>query len=422
MARFCGGRSLDYRQSDFRATDPDEEDRALDRATLRFDLQSEPWKNVRIDSRFTGTYSEFVNEDEAESRLTTQGISTLQWRPEGLPFTVTGALRTLYEDIREEEGGRSLGSTTALASGSLGLRWPVSDRFSLSAGVRASYEDAKRDKGVDLGEVSDETGRRYETGVLVGATYLSRRHDLAGFDWHWDARLQTDNGFDSEAGFDSRDFAQIGHSLEREVDGIFFWPVQIILSQDADFRMDTEDDDTLFSAGISHALSLSYNAADRNSSSFGRIFLRDNRNLVGEKRRFQNARLQFGQRVSIDRDSRLQGNLNAQASRSVEEDGDRDSFLSLSAELNYAQRDLFGVPDLGFRSTLRMNILNAKELFGGADDELTNTDALRNDWRNVLTYRIGRLIARAEATAFHEDEGLGYLILFRLRREFGGQL
>ena len=413
---------LDYRQSDFRANDPDEEDRSLDRATFRFDTQSEPLDNLRIDSRFTGTYTDLLDEDDAETRLTTQGVSTLQWRPDDLPFSVTGALRTLFEDITEDDGGRTRGSTTVLASGSLGLRWPVTDHLSVNSGIRASYEDVARDEGIDLGETGDETGRRFESGILFGITYLSERHDLAGFDWRWDGRLQTDTGFDSEAGLDARDFAQLGHSLEREVDGIFFWPVRITLSQEADVRIDTEDEDSLFTAGLSHALQLSYNASDRNSSSFGRFFLRDNHGLVGDGREFQNAQVQFGHRLSVDRDTRFQGNLNAQGSRSVDEDGETDEFFSLSAEMIYEQRELFGVLNLGFRSTLRANILDAKELFGGADDELTESEALRNDWRNVLTYRIGRLIAQAEATAFHEDEGLGYLVLLRLRREFGGQL
>jgi hypothetical protein len=126
----------------------------------------------------------------------------------------------------------------------------------------------------------------------------------------------------------------------------------------------------------------------------------------------------IGRRVALSRQRRLQGDLSGQAARQVT-DGDSDIFVTAFGNFAYDHRNLFDIENLGWRSELRVNAVNLEKLFGkGSQDQ--NDELLRNDWRNVLSYRIGRLVASLEATAFQREAGLGYLALMRFRRVFGG--
>lgn len=408
------------RRNDFTATDPNESDSNFDNANIRLTLRSEPAKNVLVDTRLSGLLLDVTTEDDDEKRLIAQGLTTVQWRPESLPINVTGALRVLYEDVSQVDAGRTLERSTKLASATVGMRWPVNDNLSLNVGLRASYEDIARDEGIDFEGDNDETGARFEAGFLVGANYRSNKYNLGGFDWRWNAQILTNNGLDTEAGFDSRDLFQVGHVLERRLEDLLSWPVLFSISQAFDVRLDTEDDDGLLSAGINHSVSLGYNRADRESSGFARLTIRDSRNVIGETRSFQSVQFRLGERLALSRFQRISGNVNAQAARSVDSEGDSETSASLSAEVRYEHRELFEVEGLFFRSILRANILDVEALFGADEETFNGFETLSNDWRNILTYRIGRLTAEAEASAFHRDGGFGYLVLVRLRREFGG--
>ena len=117
------------------------------------------------------------------------------------------------------------------------------------------------------------------------------------------------------------------------------------------------------------------------------------------------------------RDRRLQGNVDAQAIRQVDQN-DTDISITASGNVSYQHRNFLDVENLGFRSELRVNVVDIDTALG-LDDEDVDPDLLQNDWRNILSYRIGRLTAELEATAFHRDAAFGYLGLMRLRRDFG---
>jgi len=163
-----------------------------------------------------------------------------------------------------------------------------------------------------------------------------------------------------------------------------------------------------------------YAKADEASSTFARLYLRDSRTLIGERREFDVVQFTLGRSVSVDRDRRWQGNVTAQAVRDVNDDGS-DVIATASGNVSYLHRNLFETDDLDFRSELRLNIVNLDEIFGATEQELAN-ERFRNDWRNILSYRIGRLTTELEASAFQRDSGIGYLGLMRLRRDFGGDL
>lgn len=414
------GLQATYRRNDFTATDINEDDSVYENSSIRLTFHGEPTRHVLVDGRFSASLLDFESDDDEDTRLVVQGLTTVQWRPETMPFTMTGALRLLWEDVSQTDAGRVQERSTKLVSATAGARWPVDDNLTVNIGLRASYEDVARDAGIDFTGDSDETGARIEGGFVVGVNYRSDSHDVRGFDWRWNARVLTDNGFDSRAGFDSRELFQIRHQFDRQLEGIFAWPLVLSLSQGFDVRLDTEDADGLFSAGITHALSLGYTRSDQSSNRYARLTVRDSRNVIGETRSFQSIAFRLGERLALSRYQRVSGDVSARYARSVDDDGDADTSASLAAELRYEHRELFDVDGLFFRSILRASVLDVEALFGIDEESLGGFATVSNDWRNILTYRIGRLSAETEASAFYRDDGFGYLVMLRLRREFGG--
>ena len=408
------GAGASFRMSTFEADDPTDEDTDHQTAILRLNMRSEPFTDVVYDSLYTFVFDDLVEDDDTFRRLALQGISTVQWRPKNEPYIVTGSLRTLSEQIDEQDNGNDQDSSTLLASGRLGLRWPIHDRLSFNAGVRGSYEDVKRDEGADLGESDLDEGQRIDASLLAGANYRSETSKLGGFDWYWDARAQTENGLRHEEGMFTRDSVTLGHRFERQLD---FAPIDFAFAQELDLSAETLTDEP-FTVGVSNSANFGYSTSTDTTTTFARLFLRDSRDFVGETREFQTVQFRAGRQVAISRDRRLQGNVDAQAIRQVDQ-GETDISITASGNISYQHRNFLDVENLGFRSELRVNVVDIDTALG-LDDEDVDPDLLRNDWRNILSYRIGRLTAELEATAFHRDAAFGYLGLMRLRRDFGG--
>jgi hypothetical protein len=399
------------------ASSPDEDDNDHQVAIVQLGMKSEPFENLFYDSRITAIYDDEDDGDDATTRESLQGISTLQWRPENKPFVVTGSLRTLTEQISRDGNNDATDSKTLLAAGNLGVRWPVNDRLSFNLGLRGSYEDITREGGSSLGESDLDDGERVNATVNAGVNYNSEPHQLSGFEWRWDARAASENGIRSDEGVITRESLGLGHRFERMLEEVIFVPVRFSFAQDLDLQFDADGDDPI-SAGLSDSITFSHSQSKDATSTTARLFLRDSRELIGETREFQLIQARLGRRVAINRDRRLQGDLSMQTAREVNED-ETDIFFTMSGNLSYDHRNLFEIENLGLRSELRINLVNLDELFGESTDDL-DSEFLRNDWRNILTYRIGRLTANVEATVFQRDEGFGYLALFRFRRDFGG--
>ena len=404
------------RMSSFEANDPTDEDSDRLSGNVSLSMQSEPFNNVAYNNVYTLTYDDLDEEDDTFTRIALQGVSTVQWRPENRPFVVTGSLRTLSEQIDEQDNGQNQDSSTLLASGTVGLRWPINDRLSLNFGLRGSYEDVTRDEGADLGESDLDEGERIDASAIAGANYLSDEKKIGGFDWRWDARAQTENGLRHEEGAFSRDSIGVGHQFRRR---LAFAPLDFTFAQDADLSAETLSDEPL-TVGVSNSADFRYSTSDETSTTFARLSLRDTRDVVGDQREFQAIQAQAGRQVAISRERRLQGNFSVQALRQVDEN-DADISITASGNGSYQHRNFLGVENLGFRSELRINVVDIDTTFGLDDDE-ANPELFRNDWRNILGYRIGRLTAELEGTLFQQDLKLGYLGLMRLRRDFSGGL
>ena len=419
---FLGLRSIgvgaSVRTSDFVADDPTDDDRNRDTFAFSFSSRSEPFERVNYDNVITASYDDIVDGDETFERLSLNGISSFDWQPLDRAYVVTGTLRTLAEQITETEAAQVTESNTTLASGTVALRWPISDRLSMNAGLRGSYQDITRDDGGRIGESGLNEGTGLSATALAGLNYLSEARKLGAYEWQWNTSAQTENGVMEEEGAIARETFTIGHRFERTLDGLVEVPVRFSFDQEADASIDTTDDDDPFSIGLSHSLSLDYATAGPASSRFVRAFLRDSRNVIGEQREFQSLQGRFGQRIAFDRDRRLQADVNGQFLRSVTEDDD-DLFVTVSGNVAFENRNFYDIEDLTFRSELRVNFVQVESLFIEREDEF-GSEFARNDWRNILAYRIGRLVAELEGTVFQRDEDPGYLLLFRLRRDFGG--
>jgi len=400
----------------FVGSDEEDDGRQRRSASVQLDIDSRPLKDVRLNSTYTAIYDDRDEDSIDQRRTSLQGVSTVQWRPEEWPFIVTGSLRTLIEDIVRSGDDEEPDSGTMLAAGTVGLRWPLSNRLSFNVGLRSSYESIQRDEGADVGEDDGEPGERFNASALAGATYTSYWSEISGFDWQWTASGQTEEGFRSDEGAISNNSVTLGHRFRRMFDDLIFVPVQFSFSQQAGFNYTLESEDPV-RVDLLHSAEFDYSGSTRAATTFARLIARDTRTLVGDSREFQVLQGRIGRRVALDTDERLQGDISGQATRTVS-GGNAEFSVTASGNAAYSKRNLFEVENLGFRSDLRINVVDLDRVFGESDQ--AEDELIRNDWRNVLTYRIGRLSADLEATLFQRDIGFGYLAIFRLRRDFGG--
>jgi len=385
-------------------------------ATFRLNTTSEPFKDATYNSNLTAIYDDRNEDPERLTRKSLQGFSTFQWRPEEKPFVVTGSLRTLTEELERTDDDAPEGTSTQLAAANVGLRWPVNDRLSVGFGLRALVESVDRGEGGAIGESGSEDGARISGGFLANAGYNSQKREVANFDWSWTARAQTDNGYDTQSQFFTSETLSLGHRFDRYFDDLFFLPVTFSFSQDAGMGFDSAGQDPV-SASLSDSVALSYAKSTPRSSTTARLALRDSRSLIGEKSELQSLLARIGRRLSVDTDRSLAGDVSAQLVRQVADDG-ADFSMSASGLVTYGHRDLFAVENLSFRSELRISLVNFEQVFGESPDE-EYEELLRNDWRNILTYQIGRLTTSLEASAFQRESGIGYLGIFRISRAFG---
>lgn len=412
--------SADLNRNRFVADDPADDDRDRDSARISLSVRGEPARDLFYDSLLSVSLDDLAEGGDTLRRLAVQSVSTAQWRPAARPYVVTGSLRLLSETITGEEDGAPRDSRTELASLRLGLRWPMSDHLSFNAGITAAYENVARDEAAQTGENALEEGRRIDALAFVGATYTSPERTIAGFDWLWDANAQVQNGIRAGEGFLSRESLSLGHSFRRRLDEALALPLSFTFSQRATASYTTRGEEPV-DLSLSQTAGLTFQRVTRASSTSASLSLSDFRSLLGETSETQALTFRFGRGESLDRDRRLRGNVTARAIRSVDDEGS-DTSVTASGSLVYEERNFVGVRDLTFRSQLRLNVLSFDDLFFDTGEEGEDSELVRNDWRNVLSYRIGLLTAELEASLFQRDEGFGYLGMLRLRRDFGGTL
>jgi hypothetical protein len=411
---------LNYDDADFvSVVDEDERETALV-ATAVYDTR--PFENATSQSTTIAFYETDELTTQTMDRLSFQGLSTLQWRPPELPFTINGALRTLTETIETKQLGLTTTSTetsTQTANGTIGLNYNIRPRLTANAGLNARIESVETEAGGFSGEVPAESRSTAGGSLIGGISYQSLAEPLLSFDWAWNASGSTNLTAETDAGFADQESVAVGHGIARSLDLPFPGRVSFRASEELGLRTATEE---RFAADLFHNASLSHSSARAGVNTFARLSVSDRRDLVSDDPfEFQLLQFQLNRQETIDLSSSWLANLSFQVSRQKSDNQDAQTVASANGTASYRKADVFGIRNLRFTSELTLNALGLESVLTGEDDEARRrSDRFRSDWINRLEYRIGRIIASLEGSAFYNQGKFGNSLFFRISRAFGG--
>ncbi len=416
--------SLEHEHSDFESEIESEEDEREDTNVLTLRGTYRP--NEELSSQTTTTFLQ--NSEDAETqkreRLLIQGISTAQWRPKELPFTMNGALRTLRDSIKfSGSSATSDDQDTLLASGTVGLNYPISPRLTANFGFNGTYETSDTGGGSDTGE--SVTGNRdfIEGRVLGSINYLSPREPFAGFDWSWNANATLQPFFRDGSGSEKEGVnidgsTTLGHSVSRDLE--IPWLGQGLFNASQSLRTSRADAEEIV-PNLSHNASLTYSDSEAGTSTFVRLGVSDSRDLIAQQpTEFSLIQLQLNKQSNLDLSNQWRGGLSLQVSRRKFGDESADIITTANGRLGYFSREVFSVENLDFLSELSLNAIGLEDVLGDEDDDDRFRSEVRGDWTNRLEYRIGKITASLEGTVFVVDDQFGNSVIFRIRRDFGG--
>ncbi|RMD61804.1 MAG: hypothetical protein D6826_08975 [Alphaproteobacteria bacterium] len=407
--------AADFQQSDFdsRLDDDTEEMRLLGR--VRYD--SAPLRDVTTQSVSTVLYSVDETEERDLDELSLQSTVTAQWRPRTRPFTVNGALRTLNERRTFDTGGSEAETNNLLAAATAGLNYPVNERLVANIGASADVQSVTRDAGALAGEATSQAQNSAGADMIGSLNYESPSQDVAGFDWRWQADSSVDLGYDTQTRFDNRESASLGHTFQRTFESMILAPVQFSASQQATVAHSTDEGVV---PSLFHAAHLTHRSFDPGISTFARLSLSDRRDIaISDPDEFQLAQFQLSRQTLIDVRRSWTASLSLQASRQRTA-GASNFTTSADGTVTYQERDLFLVENLSYLSELRLSAVGLEDVLSDGGDTVDTSNQFRSDWRNILEYRIGRLVTSLEATVFQNREQFGNLIMLRIRRDFSG--
>lgn len=386
-----------------------------DIATFRND--SEPFDDMFVQSTSTLLLSKSETVTTNRDVFSIQGVSNAQWRPEQLPFTINGAMRTLTEVIGLS-GPTSAGSAdteTTFALGTLGVNYPIVPRLTANAGLTANYQDVVTSAGASGGEALVSAARQTRTaGALAGLNYNSLPVPVIGFDWNWNSATSGQMLMSINESGQQSATQNLGHSINRSLGFLsFMGPVTFKASESGAVSF-VSNGASVPVAG--HNASLTRNFETGGTRSFIRLSASDRRDIAAAQPNVSQLILfQANQTSTIDLDSGWQVNLSIQSSRQQVGDEEGGFVTTLNGTAEYSRRRLFAVADLTFRSTLTLNAIG----FESFQEDTGTATTVRTDWRNLLNYRIGLVIMSVEARVFRDRGAIGDIVLFRLRRLFG---
>lgn len=287
--------------------------------------------------------------------------------------------------------------------------------------------------------VSDNrlSGMQNSESVTLGSAFDSDQINLRGFNYGWSTDGQVFSSSSSD-GSDQQGYSvSAGQGVSRGSD---LWGGMVSTSLGENFSYNDNSQRASAVINMNHNLSVNWSrqASEGRYSSMS-FTLSDNRGLGEEDMVFQQASLQVTQQQDLSRVSTWGGDLSVQANRqemgssnnfdTTNPENDNPSFsadedwdVSSSVNLYYRNRMFAGVQRLQFKSALRFTSTDLYGLYTTQQDNIANPeDQTRYSWRNELNYPIGRLILQLRVEVREQEgENVG-LVLFRIRREFGGQ-
>ncbi len=337
---------------------------------------------------------------------TAQVTSFLSWLPtERRNLRVTGSLRLSENRIFEQIAATqtmppSLRDTeTATANINQGLIYEYDDNLVLSESLNANYVE-------NDGEIL------FIGSESVKAAYTAERRGLADGDYGWSfSSALTNQHGDIEARQELAN--QFRHSIAwiRSVKGAYQLRVGLTQALNYDLMSALPDE-----RGLDHTASLTWSDSSTSNSSVISFIASESRTLDPEKDRFRLFNLQYSGAFRIDRYSRLSGNVTLQTSEQSNDDlRSRRTFSN--GQLEYQRDRLIGVPNLLFRSQLRLSKQQSEtERF---IEDLSEDPGTETAWRNALHYRIGRLETQFNLDFVQLEDETDRLIKFHLKRFFG---
>lgn len=361
----------------------------------------QPDSTLSLENSVNLTHTDF-RLASAESDLRIFQLSSIAfWRPESQPLSVNSSVRIF--SLESGTGKDSTGTRAINASG--GANYAFNRNFRAVGGL--SLTD------------TNTSGAHNRTGIgTLGGNYQSDSIEFNKYRYEWFAGA---TGISTSGAVEHNGFSFngiFGNSLSRGFDlgngsAITFNLAQTLAALTG---AQIEGSKQLFHSG-----SVTWNKHEPESSatSFIRLSATDSRYLDGQQETLQLVNLQLTRTLELGRDRAFSGNLTIQTTRRVSK---RPGFehsinegrpeTTVSADLNYRQQNIFGVPRLVFFSQLQVNRQELIQALGApADRQLFS-------WENRLDYNIGRLELRL-LLRFSELDGTKYsLVMFRATRRF----
>ena len=357
--------------------------------------------NLLATSKIENDFSE-SSSDENSYQLN----SFLTWQPlTEKALRLTGSLRATRNRIAQTQSLQGLRSDIVDNENSTvnlnqGLIYEYSDNLLLSESVNANYTRAQDD---DV---------QYAGNESLKATYISDRSALKFGDYGWSASTSFNNqhgDFESSQELNN----QLGHSLANNRSVKNDYELRSILAQSLKHEFDTSDEDE---TRIDHSLTVTWSDASTTNQSVLGFIASDSRATGGEEDLFQLFNLQYTGGLRFDRYSQLAGNVTLQYTNQ-KNDGLRTERTVTNGQLEYFRSRFFQVPNLHFRSQLRLEQeWNERDSFVQDLNEDSSTDM---SWKNSIQHKIGRLETRFSIDMIVHDDQFDRLIKVQLKRSFG---
>jgi hypothetical protein len=279
----------------------------------------------------------------------------------------------------------------------------------------------------DFGAVSSEVEDSERTSSYYQrfrATYTGNPVYFQSMRYNWGGFAQVGNRrFPRHDGDDRiQDWgAGLNHALSYNATLDGYRQLQVGVSQSAEAYSDTA---IRRDRALIHGAHASLNRQNGRRSSYARLSFTDRRTSGNRSNVFQLVTLQYSATTQVNRKRSWSGGVSIQYSNTstdmLNHMERRNQNVTYGADLNYTERDLFGVTQLNFFSDLRLLSSNLVNEEMRPDFEMeTTTDRENMGWRNELTYRIGLLEFRLLASAFVVDDDWRSQYFFGVRRYYG---
>ncbi|MFN3076584.1 MAG: hypothetical protein ABT940_06875 [Alphaproteobacteria bacterium] len=401
--------------------------------TLRY--RSQPFDTVTTDSMSTLRFSDTMDQTSTGSSAVMQGVTTAMWKPEFVQdMIVHGAFRSFQDQVhtaKMQKDGQIVtdDSSSRSAFGTMTTNYPLAQRLYLNLGLNSGLITRERKSSqatVATTSGSANTGNSELTlsaGTSASLSYTSLNTDWEGFNWIWNAG----GGGTMSAttlGPEQSENLNAGHSLSRPIDLPFLGPANLNLGQGAAINYSTTA-----SLPINHSAGLNQGSRDGKTWSTWSTTISDSRAVGGDGSTYQIMNSQLTKGYDPDRFSSWSANVSYQAYRqssqalvAAEAAQAVDTRDTLTGNVSYRSKDIFGIEGVTYTSELSLNppsiIAQNRARDFGTSTAPPPSGFGSQRWNNRLDYMIGQLRTSGMARTDNGPEGMGMIFLFQVARRF----